>query len=81
MGDDNCYYVGAYSQRSGYCSEGNQITTENRYRFHNRSDIMRADTICGRGRFVITYEVIQACILPSFRYLRYYCQMAVSLVR
>jgi len=40
-------YVGVYTQRSGYWAEGNLIKTENRYRFHKRSEIMTtARKIC-----------------------------------
>ena len=51
MGGNTYYYVGVYTEQSGYLAEGNQVKTENRYGFHNRSEILTIGTL--RLRFMI----------------------------
>jgi hypothetical protein len=61
-GGGNVYwYVGVYTQRSAYWAEGNQIKTENRYRFLNRRE-MTADAMRLHSRISCTQSRIRSAI-------------------
>jgi hypothetical protein len=62
-------YVGVYTQRSGYWAEGNQVKSENRYRFHNRREIMTTGTVRRSSKVYCMDQSIMPYlgVLPSYR--------------